>query len=667
MMQILSVVKRAGSCRGGNAVQAVLLVLVLVLGIGNTALADSFVSAGSLNAARTNHAATLLADGRVLLTGGRNDSSSALNSAEIFDPTTGQCTQLPSAMQSSRAYHTATRLNDGRVLIAGGSVDVGSTMLATAEIFDPASGTFTPTGSMSYARGRHTATLLSNGTVLITGGGFSSSSARSDAEIYDPSQGKFLTPVVSMHAARLGHTATLLSDGRVLVAGGTNSSAEIYAPATGIFTVTGSMSTARRFHTATLLSNNTVLITGGNDLTTGTNVLSSAEIYTPSSGTFASAGFSLFLPRENHQASLLANGNVIISGGQYFDLNGQVTPQTTELYTAVGVHTTAADMNFARFDHTATPLADGVTVLMAGGINVVDYIRSTLSSTELYNSATIAAQPVAYAFGNTILNTPQSHDFTVTNNWTDPQTLGITFSGTDASLFHSSASGCSPVPAGGSCTVTVTFLPTSLGNKQATMKIAGTTDWTSVPLTGTGYVISTYQLTVNAAGNGSGTVTSTPAGINNCVPTPTNSTCFATFAAGQITLAANPPGSPASSSNASYFSGWAGPTGCSGNSCIFTLSGATTVTASFNLYPATIGKTAYYATLQDAYNGAASGNQIWLAGSYSTSQAADFANNIPIVVKGGYDDGFGSVTGYSTIGTLTIGTGSAVVDHLTIH
>jgi hypothetical protein len=678
MMKVLPVAKRVRSYCGENEVswfRTVPLTLALVLGLWHSVLAGGFVpTTGSLQVARKSHAATLLVDGRLLFTGGEDSSSTPLNSAEIFDPGTEQCT-LQSNMQSHRAFHTATLLNDGKVLIVGGSAD-GSYPLATAEIFDPTLGTFTSTGSMSFPRARHTATLLPNGTVLITGGVsgqyLSSSSARSDAEIYDPSQGKFLTPVVSMHAARFGHTATTIdnvtdtSKKLVLIAGGKDSSAEIYDPLAGTFTSTGSLTTVRRFHTAIRLPNNTVLITGGqagSSLTT----LATAEIYTPnaipSSGIFAATTNPLNAQRQYHQANLLANGKALISGGSYwFGSSTQFALNSTEQYEYPDVFfSVAANMNSDRVFHTSTTLADGVSVLVAGGTD----LSSALSSIEMYNSANIKVRPLAYSFGNTTVNTLQSHDFTITNSLQADQVLTIVFSGTDAAMF--SATGCSSVPAGGSCTVTVTFQPTSLGNKQATMDISDTIgDTVSVAMTGT--VVPTYLLTVNASGNGTGTVTSTPAGINNCPLGPTSLTCSATFAAGQITLAANPSGSPTSSANASYFSGWSGATGCSGNSCIFTLSEPTTVYAGFYLYPVTIGKTTYFSTLQDAYNGATSGNEIRVAGSYNVSQAVDFArDNIAVVVKGGYDDGFSSITDYSTIGTLTIGKGSAVVDRLTIH
>jgi hypothetical protein len=86
-------------------------------------------------------------------------------------------------MSSAREWQTATLLSDGRVLITGGFDSPG--YLATAELYDPQSGTFSPTGSMSSARSGATATLLSDGRVLITGG-YGGSGPLATAEIYTP-------------------------------------------------------------------------------------------------------------------------------------------------------------------------------------------------------------------------------------------------------------------------------------------------------------------------------------------------------------------------------------------------------------------------------------------------------------------------------------------------
>src|SRR4029077_4374560 len=79
-------------------------------------------------------------------------------------------------MLNARENHAATLLNDGRVLITGGAyalpADPWWSVLAESEVFDPATGVFATVGQMAFARTGHTSTLLQNGKVLITGGGY---------------------------------------------------------------------------------------------------------------------------------------------------------------------------------------------------------------------------------------------------------------------------------------------------------------------------------------------------------------------------------------------------------------------------------------------------------------------------------------------------------------
>src|SRR4030095_5318026 len=163
-------------------------------------------------------------------------------------------------LNPERAAHEATRLNSGKVLITGGVNE--SATLNSALLYDPVSGTLVPTGSMTSARAFHTSTLLPDGRVLITGGNQGHDlPLLKTAEIYDPATAQFTHVAHLMTIARQQHTATLLNDGRVLIVGGKQ--ADIFDPSTQVFTQTPNSPTNRSSHAAVLLSDGTVLITGG--------------------------------------------------------------------------------------------------------------------------------------------------------------------------------------------------------------------------------------------------------------------------------------------------------------------------------------------------------------------------------------------------------------------
>jgi hypothetical protein len=211
---------------------------------------------------------------------------------------------------------------------------------------------------MVVARSSHTATLLANGKVLIAGG-YDEHGLRGDtAELYDPSTGRFVA-TASMSTPRFGHTATLLPNGRVLVTGGNTrgsieggdqpmSSAELYEPSTGTFAPAGSMSEARGGHTATLLPSGKVLIAG-----------SSADLYDPANGIFTGLG-SLPIVSSSYTATLLESGRVLViqsanraGGAIVFDpLTGGFGP--------------TGSLTTPRLSHTASSLGGG-RVLVAGG------------------------------------------------------------------------------------------------------------------------------------------------------------------------------------------------------------------------------------------------------------------------------------------------------------
>ena len=350
--------------------------------------AASWTLTGSLNVPRTEYAAALLANGKVLVTGGYGGSPGpvALVSSELYDPASGTWSNTGD-LNMYRILHTATRLNCGEVLVASGQTAGVYTNTATAEIYEPDTGTWTMTGSLNTARNSHTATLLPNGTVLVVGGyDWSASDELASAELYNPNTGTW-TLTGALHAGRFGHKATLLLNSKVLVTGGWNetgalTSAELYDPATGTWTITGALNNARFDHSATLLLNGKVLVAGGS--IGGTTYLTSSELYNPASGSWTVTG-SLGTARGQHTATLLPNGMVVAVAGW----RGYTLPilGSAEVYNpATGTWLPTASLNQPRTSHTTTLLPNG-KLLAASGSGDSDLLFSAeLFTTGLPNN-----------------------------------------------------------------------------------------------------------------------------------------------------------------------------------------------------------------------------------------------------------------------------------------
>ena len=261
-------------------------------------------------------------------------------------------------------------------------------------------GTFSATGSLLTGRDQHIAVRLPSGKILVAGGGVGGPfglDATTTAELFNPATDSW-TATGSMTHARFGHTAVLLPNGRVLVSGGTprnsctgapvGNSAEIFDPMTGTWTLTSNMNVPRNAAAAVLLANGKVLVAGGENRCG--SIFNSAEIFDPATGTWAVTG-SMNDARGAAAHVLLPNGKVLVAGGTSAALNSLASAEIFD--PATGTWTRTGSMQNPRhwlsFDSSPSdgliPLSNG-KVLTVGGETF--RVTPALTAAELFDPAT---------------------------------------------------------------------------------------------------------------------------------------------------------------------------------------------------------------------------------------------------------------------------------------
>ena len=210
---------------------------------------NTWTSTGPMGTARAT-ATAILPNGNIIACGGFG--TVALATCEIYDVLTGTWSTTGN-MGTARYYHAATALASGQILASGG------TGLASTETYDPTLSIWTAAGAMTSARYHHTATLLSTGKVLIIDGSSSSTSCN----LFDPVP-RTCSATGSLPSAQTRHAVSLLADGNVLIAGGVGTgNCNKYTVSTGTWEIVDSLNSPRNGATATLMATGVVLIAGG--------------------------------------------------------------------------------------------------------------------------------------------------------------------------------------------------------------------------------------------------------------------------------------------------------------------------------------------------------------------------------------------------------------------
>jgi hypothetical protein len=332
----------------------------------------TYPTATDMAIGRNAHRMMPLPDGRLILQGDVTAPTAGTNTVEVYNPDARNFQRL-GRLLITRWQDASAVLADGRLLVVGGRTNLSNLdVVASAELLDPATGITVPTGSLNFPRTLARAVTLQDGRVLVFGGTGVNGFSVASAELYDPATGQFTVcgaTTVNRPVAQEISSATVLQDGRVLVfgSGGTpTSGAELFNPATGTFQSAGAVVLRRTSHSATLLPDGRVVIIGGIPSGVPNAVTNLVEVYNPATATFSVMG-NILQPRRSHTATLLPDGRILVAGGWPGGIAVPPAIAAMEIFDPfTGTSEYIGDMAARRADHRVTALANGQLIITGG-------------------------------------------------------------------------------------------------------------------------------------------------------------------------------------------------------------------------------------------------------------------------------------------------------------
>ena len=314
----------------------------------------------------------LLPSGNVLVVSGTgNNPNQSLTQAALWNPTTGSITVQN--VEYDMFCNGMVGLPDGRVLIAGGTLAYNPSFLGYNRLstYDPTTGLFTDQPNMAHGRWYPTATMLGNGNVMIFSGYTETGPTNNTVEIFSESTG-LGSPLTANWTPPLYPRLHLLPNGNIFYSGSTPQSG-IFNPTTSTWTMgvaTTNYAGTRTYGSSVLLpltpANNydpKVMIFGGGSPATATSEMIDLGAANPAWVN----GPSMSSPRIEMDATLLPNGNILLTGGSTNDEDPTTAHLNADMYNlATNTMTSAGSEAYARLYHTVTLLMPDATVWVAG-------------------------------------------------------------------------------------------------------------------------------------------------------------------------------------------------------------------------------------------------------------------------------------------------------------